>query len=81
MNIVGGIIIYLLLWWCVFFAVLPLGVKGRWESEADGVAGAEPGAPVSPDMRKKILLTSAIAAGLWVIVAAVILSGVINFRD
>jgi predicted secreted protein len=81
MNIVGGIIIYLLLWWCVFFAVLPMGVSGRWESEPDGVAGAEPGAPSAPDLKKKFLLTSAIAAGLWVVVAAIIVSGVINFRD
>jgi predicted secreted protein len=81
MNIVGGIIIYLLLWWCVFFAVLPLGVKGRWESEPDGVEGAEPGAPSAPDMKKKLLLTTAITAGLWVVVAGVIASGVINFRD
>jgi len=81
MNPVGGVIIYVLIWWCVFFAVLPLGVKGRWESESDGVAGADPGAPDRPDLKRKVILASVIAAGVWAVVAAVIVSGVIDFRD
>lgn len=81
MNPVGGVIIYILIWWCVFFAVLPLGVRGRWESEADGVAGADPGAPARPDLKRKAILASIISAGLWIVVAAVIVSGIIDFRD
>lgn len=73
-------IIFILIWWCVFFAVLPMGVKGRWESEADGVAGAEPGAPADPGLKRKAILTTAIAAGLTAIVALVIASGVVDFR-
>ena len=81
MNVAGGIVIYLILWWCVFFAVLPHGVKSRWEEKDDGVKGADPGAPVTPDLKRKLLLTTGIAFGVWVLVAAVIMSGVINYRD
>jgi predicted secreted protein len=81
MSIAGGIVIYVIVWWVVFFAVLPWGVKGRWESEDDGVIGAEPGAPVTPDLKRKALITSAIALGLWVVIAAIIVSGVIDFRE
>lgn len=80
MNVWGGIVIYVILWWCVFFVVLPVGVRGRWESESDGVAGADPGAPSDPGLRKKMLWTSLITLGLWAVVVAIILSGVINFR-
>ena len=81
MNIIGAVIIYILLWWSVFFAVLPWGVRGRWESPEDGVRGADPGAPQAPALKKKIKQTSLIALGLWVITCAIIMSGVIDFRD
>lgn len=81
MNIVGAIVIYIIVWWVVFFAVLPWGVRGRWESEDDGVKGAEPGAPVSPDLKRKALITSAIALGVSAVIIAIVMSGVINFRE
>lgn len=81
MNIVGAIVIYIIVWWVVFFAVLPWGVRGRWESEDDGVKGAEPGAPVSPDLKRKALITSAIALAVSAVIIAIVMSGVINFRE
>lgn len=81
MNVVGAIVIYIIVWWVVFFAVLPWGVRGRWESEDDGVKGAEPGAPVTPDLKRKALITSAIAFGVSAVIVAVIMSGVIDFRE
>ncbi|HOP20230.1 MAG TPA: DUF1467 family protein [Amphiplicatus sp.] len=81
MGIAGAIVTYILLWWGVFFVVLPWGVRGRWESDDDGVSGAEPGAPAEAHIKRKMLITSGIAAGLWVIVVAVIMSGLISFRE
>ncbi len=81
MNPAGAIVIFVLIWWSVFFAVLPWGVRGRWESDDDGVTGADPGAPAIPNLKRKALITTAISAGLWVVVILIILSGVIDFRD
>ena len=81
MNIAGGIVIYILWWWLAFFAVLPRGVEGRWEADDDGVEGADPGAPTTPDLKKKAIMATWIAAILWAITAAIILSGVFNFRE
>jgi predicted secreted protein len=81
MNPVGALIIFILVWWGVFFAVLPFGVRGRWESPDDGVAGAEPGAPASPNLKRKFIQTTAIAAVLSAAIIAFIASGVVNFRD
>lgn len=81
MNIASAIVIFIVWWWVVFLAVLPRGVQGRWEAPDDGVKGAEPGAPVEPQLKKKFWLATKITAVLWVLTVALILSGVINFRD
>lgn len=80
MNIGGAVVIFVIIWWSVFFAVLPWGVRGRWESTDDGVKGAEPGAPVKPDLARKALITTGITIVLWVITAAIIISGVFDSR-
>jgi predicted secreted protein len=81
MNLPAIVVIFVMVWWCVFFAMLPIGVKGRWESEEDGVEGADPGAPQDPNLRKKAIWTTMIAVPVTAAIVAVILSGVINFRD
>lgn len=77
MNFGAAIVVYVIIWWCVFFAVLPFGVR----PDDSGVVGADPGAPADPRLKQKAITTSLIATGLWVIAVAVIVSGVINFRD
>jgi predicted secreted protein len=81
MTIAGGVVIFIVWWWVAFLAVLPRGIESRWEAEDDGVKGADPGAPVQPDLKNKAWLATKITAVLWVITVAIILSGVINFRD
>jgi predicted secreted protein len=81
MTIAGGVVIFIVWWWVAFLAVLPRGVESRWEAEDDGVKGADPGAPVQPDLKKKAWLATKITAVLWAITVAVILSGIFNFRD
>jgi predicted secreted protein len=81
MNWVAVVIIYLLSWWTIFFAVLPWGVKSRWESPDDGVKGAEPGAPVEPRLARKALMTSGLALVATLIIAGVLSSGVLNRAD
>jgi len=81
MNIGGAIVIFIIWWWVAFLAVLPMGVKGRWEAEDDGVKGADQGAPVSPDIKKKVILATGVCTVLWALTVAVIVSGVFNFRE
>ncbi len=81
MTIAGAVVIFIVWWWVAFLAVLPRGVESRWEAEDDGVKGADPGAPVQPDLKKKALLATKVTAVLWAITVAIILSGIINFRD
>jgi predicted secreted protein len=61
--------------------VLPLGVRGRWEADDDGVKGADPGAPTTPDLKKKALITTGLAAIATIIIAAIGASGVLMPKD
>lgn len=81
MNAVGVVIAFILIWWTIFFAVLPFGVRSRWESEDDGVKGADPGAPTAPDLKRKVAATTLAAALLTAITAAVLASGLIQVND
>lgn len=65
-GFVTGIVVYLIVWWMVFFCVLPLRVESQQEV-GEIEPGSEPGAPADPQLKYKFKLTSAIAAGLWLI--------------
>ncbi|UYN93029.1 MAG: DUF1467 family protein [Enhydrobacter sp.] len=56
-----GITVYLVIWWTVLFAILPLGVR---RVEKPG-RGQDPGAPERPQLRRKAAITSVVAAVLW----------------
>ncbi|MEX6632001.1 DUF1467 family protein [Hyphococcus lacteus] len=81
MNPAGAIVIYIVWWWVVFLAVLPRDIQGRWEAPDDGVEGADPGAPVTPNIGAKAWLATKIAVIFWAVTAAIIVSGIFNFTD
>ena len=80
MNPFSAFVMYLIIWWLTLFAVLPTGVRGQAET-GDIVKGSEPGAPVDSDMKRKFKWTTIIATILWVIVCAIIISGVFTWDD
>ncbi len=65
MNLVGGLALYFVIWWITLFAVLPFGIRSQ-EEAGEIVAGTEPGAPVLPGLLKKAVITSLIAAVIFV---------------
>ena len=77
MDIVSGIVVYILLWWWVLFMVLPFGARAPEHVEK----GHAPSAPERPNLRKKMLITSVIAAILWFGVDAIIASDIFTFRE
>lgn len=61
MSWATGLMVYLVIWWTVLFAVLPLGVR-----RADNPGkGHDRGAPERPDLVRKAIITSIVAAVLW----------------
>ena len=77
MDVVSGIVVYILLWWWVLFMTLPFGAKAPEKVEK----GHATSAPERPQLVKKMLITSLIAGLLWVGVDAIIQSGIFSFRD
>jgi predicted secreted protein len=61
--------IYFTAWWVCLFAVLPFGVRNHGEEAEDLPKGADPGSPVAPHLRGKILATSLLAAAVYAAVA------------
>ncbi len=78
MGITGSIVVYVVVWWLVFFAVLPWGVRSQRES-GEEVHGTEPGAPVKPDLGRKALITSIIAALIWAAIFVALRAGMFDF--
>lgn len=62
MNWVGAIFVYIVIWWTVLFAVLPLGVKSYHQSGVAPPPGCDPGAPVQPNLLRKFITTSWVSA-------------------
>lgn len=80
MNPVTGVMTYLVLWWLVFFAVLPFGVRGQWE-QGEVAHGSEPGAPAHPMLWRKVLWTSAITAVIWLVLFLIFSLGLLDVSD
>jgi predicted secreted protein len=68
MAVTTAIAIYFLIWWIVLFAVLPWGVRAQGD---DGAPGTDPGAPLVPRLKAKLIWTTVVAtaifAACWVI--------------
>jgi len=76
MNIATGIAVYLVIWWTVLFAILPLGVR-RMEQPPPG---HDRGAPERPQLLRKVVLTSLVAGAIWIAFYVVYSSDLLSFR-
>ncbi|MEL0293176.1 MAG: DUF1467 family protein [Alphaproteobacteria bacterium] len=76
MDFVSGLVVYILLWWWVFLMSLPFGARPPEEPGR----GHATSAPARPMLWRKALVTTLVAAVLFVIVYLIIDSGVISFR-
>ena len=68
--------IYFICWWVVLFPVLSLGARSHSEAGLDLKDGGDPGAPVLPDLKRKFITTSWVAAILFAVIVFILLSGV-----
>jgi len=78
MNPFSIFVVFLITWWLVLFAVLPMGIKAQADTD-DIVKGSEPGAPVDSQIKQKFILTTKVAVVVWIIVCAIIMSGLVSW--
>jgi len=60
MPVTTAIAIFFLIWWVVLFAVLPFGIRSQHES-GEMVPGTDPGAPVIPNLLRKLVWTTLVS--------------------
>ena len=76
MSWATGLMVYLVIWWTMLFTVLPLGVR-RVENPG---RGQDHGAPEAPRLLRKAIITSLVAAALWLIFYYVHQADIFDFR-
>ena len=78
MNITGLAVIYIIIWWVVFFAILPIDVN---RAKIIKVEGEDPGSPENPKMFKKFLYCTGITTIIFIIIYLLIKFEYLNLRN
>ena len=81
MGITGSIIIFVIIWWIVFFSVLPIGIKHNEKPFKNSLEGIDPGAPKNPNILKKFLYTTLITRVIFTVIYYIVSSNHFNLRE
>ena len=78
MSITGLAIIYIIIWWIVFFAILPIDVDRQKSIKIDG---EDPGSPENPKMLKKFIYCTVITTVLFTLIYLLMKFEYLNLRN
>jgi predicted secreted protein len=73
---ITAILVYAVIWWLVLFCVLPFGIR----PSPEGDVGEAAGAPANPRLPLRLLVTTGIAAVVFLVFYLIVQSGWISFR-
>ena len=78
MSPTGLTIIYIIIWWIVFFAILPMDVERRKTLK---IEGEDPGSPENPKMLKKFFYCTVITTFLFIFIYLLMKFEYLNLRN
>ena len=78
MSPTGLAIIYIIIWWIVFFAILPIDVERKKIVKVDG---EDPGSPENPKMLKKFLYCTGITTTIFIAIYLLMKFEYLNLRN
>ena len=81
MGITGSIIVYVLIWWMIFFSVLPVGIQSNKEKYKERIEGIDQGAPNNPKIGKKFLITTIITSIIFIVIYYLVKFDLLNLRE
>jgi predicted secreted protein len=81
MSLAFAAAIYLIIWWIVLFAMLPIGVRTSEEAGEAAVPGSADSAPHKPNLLAKVLATTVVASIVFAIVYVIVVHQVITLDD
>ena len=77
MSVTGLAIIYIIIWWIVFFVILPIDVNRQKPTK---INGEDTGSPENPKMFKKFIYCTGITTVIFVIIYLLIKYEYLNLR-
>ena len=80
MSVSLSIATYFIVWWLTLFMILPLGIKTQ-EEDGEIVPGSVESAPASPQILKKMAITTIVAAIIFAGIYSVITYNLISIDD
>ena len=69
--------VYLVTWWIVLFAILPLGVRSHAEEGTEPFPGADSGAPANPNIPRKFFTTTWVSVIVLAVIYVIVEFGLI----
>lgn len=80
MGVVTGLVLYAIIWFMTLFIVLQVSVTTQSDA-GQRLTGTHGSAPVNPQLKRRFLVTSGIAAVIWAVIAGIIVTGAITIED
>ena len=80
MGITGSIIVYVMIWWIIFFSVLPVGIQSNKEIFKEKIEGMDPGAPKNTKIAKKFFITTLITSIIFLVIYYLVEIDLLNLR-
>ena len=77
MSITGSLIIFVLIWWIIFFSLLPIDVDRKHK---EIIEGADKGSPENPRIIKKIIYTTIITSIIFIGIFMLVKYDYLNLR-
>ena len=78
MSATGLAIIYIIIWWIVFFAILPIDVD---RIKIEKIEGEDPGSPENPKILKKFIYCTVIPTIRFIIIYLLMKFEYLNLRN
>ena len=78
MSITGLAVIYIIIWWIIFFAILPIDVN---REKPIKIEGEDAGSPENPKMLKKFIYCTSITTVIFIIIYLLIKFEYLNLRN
>ena len=78
MSITGLAVIYIIIWWIIFFAILPIDVN---REKPIKIEGEDAGSPENPKMLKKFIYCTSITTIIFIIIYLLIKFEYLNLRN
>jgi predicted secreted protein len=79
MSVTFLIAIYVIIWWTVLFAVLPIGVRTQAE-DGTVVPGTPESAPAAPRLVRVVVLTTVVSCAVFAVLWAALRYGVVDLE-